>query len=75
MSSALTADLHKDIRLIERGLAKGFLSRSAADKLAKDLPDVAEKAEWVDIETDEEEDEDETYDGDDGDDGDDDGED
>ncbi len=49
MSSALTADLQKDIRLIERGLAKGFLSRAAADKLAKDLPDVADKADWVDI--------------------------
>jgi hypothetical protein len=68
MSSAtnLTADLHKDIRLIERNLAKGFLSRANADKLAKDLPDVADKAEWIDIES-QETDEDE--------DGDDDGED
>ena len=53
MSSAtnLTADLHKDIRLIERNLAKGFLSRANADKLAKDLPDVADKGEWIDIES------------------------
>ena len=51
MSSALTADLQKDIRLIERSLAKGFLSRANADKVAKDLPDVAEKAEWIDIES------------------------
>ena len=51
MSSALTADLQKDIRLIERNLAKGFLSRANADKLAKDLPDVADKAEWIDIES------------------------
>lgn len=50
MSSALTADLQKDIRLIERGLAKGFLSRASADKLAKDLPDVSDKADWIDIE-------------------------
>lgn len=50
MSSALTADLHKDIRLIERSLAKGFVSRANADKVAKDLPDVADKAEWIDIE-------------------------
>jgi len=48
--SALTADLHKDIRLIERSLAKGFVSRAAADKIAKDLPDVSDKAEWIDIE-------------------------
>ncbi len=65
MSSAtnLTADLHKDIRLIERNLAKGFLSRANADKLAKDLPDVADKAEWIDIESQEV---DEDDDGDDG---------
>jgi hypothetical protein len=53
MSSALTTDLQKDIRLIERGLAKGFLSRAAADKLAKDLPDVSDKADWIDIEAEE----------------------
>ena len=51
MSSALTADLQKDIRLIERSLAKGFVSRANADKVAKDLPDVAEKAERIDIES------------------------
>ena len=51
MSSALTADLQKDIRLIERSLAKGVVSRANADKVAKDLPDVAEKAEWIDIES------------------------
>lgn len=57
MSSALTADLQKDIRLIERSLAKGFLSRANADKIAKDLPDVADKAEWIDIESKDEDDE------------------
>jgi hypothetical protein len=51
MSSALTVDLQKDVRLIERGLAKGFLSRAAADKLTKDLPDVADKGEFVDVES------------------------
>jgi len=50
MSSALTADLQKDIRLIERSLAKGFISRANADKGIKDLPDVSDKADWIDIE-------------------------
>jgi len=44
--STLTADIQKDIRLIERNLAKGFLSRAAADKINKDLPDVADKGDW-----------------------------
>ena len=50
MSSALIGDLQKDVRLIERGLAKGFLSRAAADKLTRDLPDVADKGEFIDAE-------------------------
>jgi len=50
MSSALIADLPNDVRLLERGLAKGFLSRAAVDKLIKDLPDVAGKADWIDVE-------------------------
>ena len=65
MSSALTADLQKDIRLIERNLAKGFLSRAAADKLAKDLPDVADKGDWIDIEGQEADGADDDDDGDD----------
>lgn len=47
--STLTADIQKDIRLIERNLAKGFLSRAAADKINKDLPDVADKGDWRSI--------------------------
>lgn len=52
MSSVSVAELQKDIRLIERNLAKGFLSKAAVDKLVKELPDVADKGEWVDIEGD-----------------------
>ncbi|MCC6624718.1 MAG: hypothetical protein IT385_25940 [Deltaproteobacteria bacterium] len=48
----LSSDLNKDIRLIQRNLAKGFMSRASADKLMKDLPDVADKAEWIDIDGD-----------------------
>lgn len=49
MSSSITEDLHQDTRLIERRLAKGFMSRAEADKLNETLPDLADKAEWVDI--------------------------
>lgn len=49
MANDLTNDLNKDVRLIERSLAKGFISRSAAEKLSKDLPDVADKADYIDI--------------------------
>lgn len=52
MSSAVVSDLQKDIRLIERNLAKGFLSKSAHEKLVRELPDVAEKGEWRDIDFD-----------------------
>jgi hypothetical protein len=61
MSSSITADLHTDTRLIERSLAKGFISRKEAAKAIDHLPDVAEKAEWVtiddadDVEADDEE--------------------
>lgn len=50
--SDLTADVHKDVRLIQRALAKGFMSRAAAEKLVKDLPDSADKADWIDIDGD-----------------------
>lgn len=49
MSSSITADLHQDTRLIERRLAKGFMSRAEADKLTEKLPDLADKAEWVTV--------------------------
>ncbi len=59
MSSSITADLHTDTRLIERNLAKGFISRKEAAKAIDHLPDVVEKAEWVtigdDVDADEEE--------------------
>lgn len=50
MSNDLTTDVNKDVRLIERNLAKGFMSRAAAAKLMKDLPDVEDKGELIDIE-------------------------
>ncbi|HRE92302.1 MAG TPA: hypothetical protein PK095_24515 [Myxococcota bacterium] len=52
MSSSITADLHQDTRLIERRLAKGFMSRAEADKLNDKLPDLADKAEWVTVDDD-----------------------
>lgn len=59
MSSSITADLHQDTRLIERRLAKGFMSRAEADKLTETLPDLADKAEWVTVDDDEDLDSDE----------------
>jgi len=52
MANDLTNDINKDVRLIERNLAKGFISRAASDKLMKDLPDVADKADYIDIDGD-----------------------
>jgi len=52
MSSSITADLHTDTRLIERNLAKGFISKKDAAKAIAHLPDVAEKAEWVTMDSD-----------------------
>lgn len=43
-------DLQKDTRLLRRNLAKGFISQEAVDEMLKTLPDVAEHAEWIDIE-------------------------
>lgn len=42
-------DIKDDVRLIQRDLAKGFTSRKDVDKRLKDLPDVADKGEWIDI--------------------------
>lgn len=55
MSSALTKDLDKDVRMIQRGLAKGFMTLEEADKLRGELPDVADKGDWVDVTLEEEE--------------------
>lgn len=52
MANDLTNDINKDVRLIERSLAKGFVSRATTDKLVKDLPDVADKADYIDIDGD-----------------------
>jgi Ca2+-binding EF-hand superfamily protein len=45
-------DLQKDTRLLRRNLAKGFISQDAVDEMLKTLPDVADHAEWIDIEDD-----------------------
>lgn len=52
MSSSITADLHEDTRLIERRLAKGFMSRAEAQTAVEKLPDLSEKADWISIEDD-----------------------
>lgn len=52
MANDLTNDINTDVRLIERNLAKGFLSRANADKLVNELPDVADKADYIDIDGD-----------------------
>ncbi|MCB9733007.1 MAG: hypothetical protein H6745_10395 [Deltaproteobacteria bacterium] len=51
-------DLTKDVRLLRRNLAKGFTSQDAIAKLLADLPDVADRAEWVDPEADLDDDDD-----------------
>jgi hypothetical protein len=42
-------DLKDDVRIIQRNLAKGFASRQEVREKLSDLPDVADKGEWVDI--------------------------
>lgn len=54
MSSVVSEELQRDVRLIERGRAKGFLSQAVANELLGDLPDVGDKADWIDIESEEE---------------------
>jgi len=44
-----TIDLNDDVRLIQRELAKGFVSRDDVEKKLLKLPDVADKGEWIDI--------------------------
>ena len=43
-------ELQKDTRLLRRNLAKGFISQNAVDEMLKALPDVSDRAEWIDIE-------------------------
>ncbi len=49
MSASATDDLTLDVRLIQRNLTKGFVGRTAIDKLLHGLPDVADKGEFIDI--------------------------
>ena len=49
-------DLEKDVRLIRRQLAKGFISTAKAESDREALPDVADKGEWLDPEAEFEED-------------------
>lgn len=49
MSASATDDLTLDVRLIQRNLTKGFVGRTAIDKLLSGLPDVADKGEFIDI--------------------------
>lgn len=43
-------DLDMDTRLLRRSLAKGFVSQASVDAKLADLPDVADRADWVNIE-------------------------
>jgi hypothetical protein len=47
--SVPTPDLQSDVRLIERSLAKGFVSRADVAKRTSELQDAADKAEWIEI--------------------------
>jgi hypothetical protein len=40
-----------DVRLIERGIARGALSQNELEKSTKELPDDSENAEYVSIES------------------------
>ncbi len=46
MSSEIKLD--HDTRIIKRNIAKGLISRAAVDAIVKDLPDMAEHAEFLD---------------------------
>lgn len=48
-------DLDRDVRIIRRNLAKGFLSKKAVSTLLAELPDVSEQAEYFDPEAEDEE--------------------
>jgi hypothetical protein len=45
-------ELERDVRIIRRNVAKGFISRDAVTEMLKDLPDAAERGEWFDPEAD-----------------------
>jgi hypothetical protein len=47
-------ELERDVRIIQRKLAKGFTSSATIDSLLADLPDVSEQGEWFDPEDEDE---------------------
>ena len=44
-----TIDLNDDVRVIQRELATGFVSREVVVQKLQTLPDVADKGDWIDI--------------------------
>jgi hypothetical protein len=40
-----------DVRLIERNVARGYVSQEDVEKAAKKLSDDSDNAEWVNVET------------------------
>jgi hypothetical protein len=51
-----TDELDRDVRIIRRNLAKGFISRDSVTEMLNGLPDSAERGEWFDPEADEDDD-------------------
>ena len=47
-------EFEKDVRLLRRNLAKGFISRQDIDDALAELPDTEQQAEWIDSEREEE---------------------
>lgn len=45
-------DIEKDVRLLRRNLAKGFVSQDKVNAILDELPDVEDQAEWIDPTTD-----------------------
>lgn len=54
-----TDELERDVRIIRRNLAKGFISRDSVNEMLDGLPDSAERGEWFDPEADDEDEDDE----------------
>jgi hypothetical protein len=40
-----------DVRMVERNIARGVIAAEDADKAAKKLPDDADNAEWISLDT------------------------
>jgi hypothetical protein len=43
-------ELERDVRLLRRDLAKGFVSPETVAAMLKDLPDVEGQGEWIEVE-------------------------